>query len=74
MSFLDILEIIVSTYLHLSASGLITNDNAFWMQLQSRNGPHLVNSALNRLLQSTRLVMTIHHDQHLLGIQYQHQP
>ena len=51
MILLDIFEVVVGTYLQLGASGLITDDDALRMELQGRDGPHLVDRTLHRLLQ-----------------------
>lgn len=68
MILLDILEIVISTYLKIRASRLIANNDSLRMQLQDGNCPHLVHGALNGLLQRTSLVMTIYHDQYLLSV------
>ena len=70
MIFLDILEIVVGAYLQLSASGLVANDDALRMELQRGDCPHLVDSALNSLLQRASLVVAIHHDQHLFSVEH----
>ena len=70
MILLDVFEVVVRTYLQLGAGGLVANDDALRMELQGRDGPHLIDSALNSLLQSTCLVVAIHHDQYLLRIEH----
>ena len=68
MILLDILEIVISTYLKIRTSRLIANNDSLRMQLQGGNCPHLVHGTLNGLLQRTSLVMTIYHDQYLLSV------
>ena len=47
MILLDILEIVISTYLKIRTSRLIANNDSLRMQLQGGNCPHLVHGALD---------------------------
>ena len=57
MILLDVFEVVVGTYLQLGAGSLVANDDALRMELKGRDGPHLVDRTLHRLLQGTCLVV-----------------
>ena len=65
---LYILEILVSINLELTTSSIVSNDDSMGVQLKAADGPHMVDTFLNTVLQGTGLVVAIHHDHHLLGI------
>ena len=62
MVFLDIFEVVVRADLHFSTSSFVADDDAFRMELESGDSPHLVYGTLDSLLQSTRLVVSVYHD------------
>ena len=65
---LYVLEILVSINLELTTSSIVSNDDSMGVQLKAADGPHMVDTFLNTVLQGTGLVVAIHHDHHLLGI------
>ena len=48
----------------------ITNDDCMGMLLQAADGPHVVDWLFDTVTKGAGLVVTIHHDHHLLGIHH----
>ena len=67
---LYILEVLVGTYLDLSAGSLIADDNGTIVLLQGRNGPDQCNRTFDGSLESAGLDVAIADNQHLLGIEH----
>ena len=48
----------------------VTNDNGMGMLLQAADGPHVVDRLFYTVTKGAGLVVTIHHNHHLLGIHH----
>lgn len=64
---LDIEEVLVGAVCDLVRGGLVTHDDAVWVELQCRDGPHLVYRAFDSSVQGTALVVAVADDEHLFG-------
>ena len=68
--FLDILEVFISAVLQFVGGIFITDDDGMGMLLQAADGPHVVDRLFYTVTKGAGLVVTIHHDHHLLGIHH----
>ena len=64
----DFLEVLVGVNLQLAAGSLVASNDAIGMQLQSRDGPGMVNTALHAVTERSCLVVTADQQKNLLGI------
>ena len=65
---LDILEIFVGAVLQFVGGIFVADDDGMGMLLQAADGPHVVDRLFYTVTKGAGLVVTIHHDHHLLGI------
>ena len=64
----NFLEILVGIDLQFAASSFITRDDTVLMELESRDGPRVINAALNAVAKCACLVMSADEEKHLLCI------
>ena len=65
--FLYILKVAVSADLQFVGSRFVAHDDAVLVHLQCADGPHLSDTALDGMLQSACLVVSVAEDEHFLG-------
>jgi len=65
-----VFEIPVRIDLQLSACGIVSHDDGMRVHLEATDSPHVVNRLFHTVTKGTRLVVTVYHDHHLLGIHH----
>ncbi len=65
--FLDIFEVTIGADLQFVGGGLVADDDAMLVHLESADGPHVVDTTLDGSLQGTCLVVTVDKNHHLAG-------
>ena len=67
---LYILEISIGVNFQFSTCRIICHDNSMGMHLQATDSPHMVHGLLDAMTKGAGLIVTIHHNHHLLGIHH----
>ena len=64
----DFLEVLIGIYLELAAGGFVAGDDAVLVELESADGPGVVNATLYAMAQGACLIVAADEKENLLGI------
>ena len=68
--FLYILEVFVGADFEFVAGSFVGDDDGGGVEVEGADGPHLVDSLFDAVLQCASFIVAVHKDQNLFGIHY----